>query len=103
MRFIDTVPLFPQCRRQSTLPIRLALHHCSSSGRGREDLSDVAYEEGTPHTIPRTTVIHLLQSNVDLNMIHSWLGVSDDEISDYRIGAGLQQLFPLHFCTQNRR
>jgi len=81
-------PALPHCRRQSTLPIRLALHHCSSSGRGREDLSDVAYEEGTPHTIPRTTVIHLLQSNVDLNMIHSWLGVSDDEISDYRIGRG---------------
>ena len=28
----------------------------------------------TPHTIRRTTAMHLLQSNVDLNMIRSWLG-----------------------------
>jgi len=28
----------------------------------------------TPHTIRHTTAMHLLQSNVDLNMIRSWLG-----------------------------
>jgi site-specific recombinase XerD len=36
----------------------------------------------TPHTIRHTTAMHLLQSNVDLNMIRSWLGHSSIETTN---------------------
>ena len=38
----------------------------------------------TPHTWRHTTAMHLLQSNVDLNMIRSWLGhASIETTNDY--------------------
>ncbi len=36
----------------------------------------------TPHTIRHTTAMHLLQSNVDLNMIRSWLGHASIETTN---------------------
>jgi integrase len=35
-----------------------------------------------PHTIRHTTAMHLLQSNVDLNMIRSWLGHASIETTN---------------------
>src|SRR5438876_2224766 len=36
----------------------------------------------TPHTFRHTTAMHLLQSNVDLNMIRSWLGHASMETTN---------------------
>jgi site-specific recombinase XerD len=36
----------------------------------------------SPHTIRHTTALHLLQSNVDLNMIRSWLGHASIETTN---------------------
>ena len=36
----------------------------------------------TPHTWRHTTAMHLLQSNVDLNMIRSWLGHASIETTN---------------------
>ena len=36
----------------------------------------------SPHTIRHTTAMHLLQSNVDLNMIRSWLGHASIETTN---------------------
>jgi site-specific recombinase XerD len=36
----------------------------------------------TPHTLRHTTAMHLLQSNVDLNMIRSWLGHASIETTN---------------------
>jgi site-specific recombinase XerD len=36
----------------------------------------------TPHTFRHTTAMHLLQSNVDLNMIRSWLGHASIETTN---------------------
>jgi site-specific recombinase XerD len=45
----------------------------------------------TPHTIRRhTTAMHLLQSNVDLNMIRSWLGHASIETTNTYIEIDLE-------------
>ncbi|MCF7854229.1 MAG: tyrosine-type recombinase/integrase, partial [Candidatus Pacebacteria bacterium] len=44
--------------------VALAAEHCPS----------LLTRPITPHTIRHTTAMHLLQSNVELNMIRSWLG-----------------------------
>jgi site-specific recombinase XerD len=44
----------------------------------------------TPHTIRHTTAMHLLQSNVDLNMIRSWLGHASIETTNTYVEIDLE-------------
>lgn len=44
----------------------------------------------SPHTFRHTTAMHLLQSNVDLNMIRSWLGHSSIETTNTYVEIDLE-------------
>jgi len=44
----------------------------------------------TPHTIRHTTAMHLLQSNVDLSMIRSWLGHASIETTNTYVEIDLE-------------
>ena len=44
----------------------------------------------TPHTIRHTTAMHLLQSNVELNMIRSWLGHASIETTNTYVEIDLE-------------
>jgi integrase/recombinase XerC len=44
----------------------------------------------TPHTFRHTTAMHLLQSNVDLNMIRSWLGHASIETTNRYVEIDLE-------------
>jgi site-specific recombinase XerD len=44
----------------------------------------------TPHTFRHTTAMHLLQSNVDLNMIRSWLGHASIETTNTYVEIDLE-------------
>jgi site-specific recombinase XerD len=44
----------------------------------------------TPHTWRHTTAMHLLQSNVDLNMIRSWLGHASIETTNTYVEIDLE-------------
>ena len=44
----------------------------------------------SPHTIRHTTAMHLLQSNVDLNMIRSWLGHASIETTNTYVEIDLE-------------
>ena len=44
----------------------------------------------TPHTMRHTTAMHLLQSNVDLNMIRSWLGHASIETTNAYVEIDLE-------------
>lgn len=44
----------------------------------------------TPHTIRHTTAMHMLQSNVDLNMIRSWLGHASIETTNSYVEIDLE-------------
>jgi site-specific recombinase XerD len=55
----------------------------------------------TPHTIRHTTAMHLLQSNVDLNMIRSWLGHASIETTNGYVEIDLEmKRKTLQSCTK---
>jgi integrase/recombinase XerC len=73
VRFTDGVPLFVnvESNRLSHFGLRYIIaHRVDEAG---ETSPTLLTRSVTPHTIRHATAIHLLQSNVDLNMIRSWL------------------------------
>ena len=47
----------------------------------------------TPHTFRHTTAMQLLQSNVDLNMIRSWLGHASIETTNGFVEIDLKMMY----------
>ena len=74
VRLIDTVPLFVNVEgnRLSRFGVRYIIAH--RVAEAAQSCPTLLTRRVTPHTIRHTTAMHLLQSNVDLNMIRSWLG-----------------------------
>jgi integrase/recombinase XerC len=74
VRLTDAVPLFVNVEgnQLSRFGLRYIITH--RVAEAAKSCPTLLTRRVTPHTIRRTTAMHLLQSNVDLNMIRSWLG-----------------------------
>jgi site-specific recombinase XerD len=74
VRLSDAVPLFVNVggNRLSRFGLRYIIAH--RVAKAAKSCPTLLTRKVTPHTILHTTAMHLLQSNVDLNMIRSWLG-----------------------------
>jgi site-specific recombinase XerD len=74
VRFTDAVPLFVNVEgnRLTCFGLRYIIAH--RVAEVAKTSPTLLTRRVTPHTIRHTTAMHLLQFNVDLNMIRSWLG-----------------------------
>jgi site-specific recombinase XerD len=74
VRLDEAVPLFVNAEgnRLSRFGLRHIIAH--RVAEGAKVCPSLFTRKVTPHTWRHTTAMHLLQSNVDLNMIRSWLG-----------------------------
>ena len=82
VRLDDVTPLFVnrEGNRLTRFGVRYIIaHRVSVAANTRPALLT---KRVTPHTIRHTTAMHLLQSNVDLNMIRSWLGHASIETTN---------------------
>ena len=82
VRLDDATPLFinREGNRLTRFGVRYIIaHHVSEAAKTSPSLLT---RRVTPHTIRHTTAMHLLQSNVDLNMIRSWLGHASIETTN---------------------
>ena len=79
---LEAVPLFVNNdgNRLTRFGVRYIINHRVSEA-ARTSPSLLA-RRVTPHTFRHTTAMHLLQSNVDLNMIRSWLGHASIETTN---------------------
>ncbi len=81
-RLDDTAPLFVGANgnRLTRFGIRyIVAHRVADAARNCPSLLT---RKVSPHTWRHTTAMHLLQSNVDLNMIRSWLGHASIETTN---------------------
>lgn len=74
VRLDEAVPLFvnTEGNRLSRFGLRHIIAHRVAEAAA--ECPSLFTRKVTPHTWRHTTAMHLLQSNVDLNMIRSWLG-----------------------------
>jgi site-specific recombinase XerD len=82
VRLTDAVPLFVNVEgnRLTRFGLRyIVAHRVAEAAKTSPTLLTRSV---TPHTIRHTTAMHLLQSNVDLNMIRSWLGHASIETTN---------------------
>jgi site-specific recombinase XerD len=82
VRLDDTTPLFTnrEDNRLTRFGVRYIIAHRVSVAAN--SCPSLLTRKVTPHTIRHTTAMHLLQSNVDLNMIRSWLGHASIETTN---------------------
>jgi len=82
IRFTDAVPLFLNVygNRLTRYGVRYIVAHRVSDAAQR--CPPLLTRRITPHTWRHTTAMHLLQSNVDLAMIRSWLGHASIETTN---------------------
>ena len=82
VRLDDTTPLFTnrEGNRLTRFGVRYIIAHRVSVAAN--SCPSLLTRRVTPHTIRHTTAMHLLQSNVDLNMIRSWLGHASIETTN---------------------
>jgi site-specific recombinase XerD len=82
VRLDEVTPLF--VNRDGNRLTRFGVRHII--GRRVANIADgcpsLLTKRVTPHTLRHTTAMHLLQSNVDLNMIRSWLGHASIETTN---------------------
>jgi integrase/recombinase XerD len=82
VRLDDDTPLFVnrEGNRLTRFGVRYIIAHRVS--KAADTCPSLLTRRVTPHTIRHTTAMHLLQSNVDLNMIRSWLGHASIETTN---------------------
>ena len=82
VRLDDATPLFTnrEGNRLTRFGVRYIIAHRVSVAANT--CPSLLTRRVTPHTIRHTTAMHLLQSNVDLNMIRSWLGHASIETTN---------------------
>jgi site-specific recombinase XerD len=82
VRLDDPVPLFinHEGNRLTRFGVRHIIGHRVSEAANT--CPSLLTRRVTPHTWRHTTAMHLLQSNVDLNMIRSWLGHASIETTN---------------------
>lgn len=78
----EKVPVFvnSEGNRLTRFGVRYIITHRVSEAA--ETCPSLLTKRVTPHTWRHTTAMHLLQSNVDLNMIRSWLGHASIETTN---------------------
>ena len=82
VRLDDTVPLFvnSECNRLTRFGLRYIVTHRVTEAA--KSCPSLLTRKVSPHTWRHTTAMHLLQSNVDLSMIKSWLGHASIETTN---------------------
>ena len=82
VRLDEVTPLFVnrEGQRLTRFGVRYILAH--RVAEAAKVCPSLLTRQVSPHTIRHTTAMHLLQSNVDLNMIRSWLGHSSIETTN---------------------
>lgn len=90
VRFTDAVPLFLNTdgNRLTRYGVRYIVGHRVSQAAPR--CPTLLTRPITPHTWRHTTAMHLLQSNVDLAMIRSWLGHASIETTNTYVEIDLE-------------
>jgi site-specific recombinase XerD len=90
VRFTDAVPLFLNTdgNRLTRYGVRYIVNHRVSQAAQR--CPTLLTRRVTPHTWRHTTAMHLLQSNVDLAMIRSWLGHASIETTNTYVEIDLE-------------
>jgi len=90
VRFTDAVPLFLNSdgNRLTRFGIRYIV--ARRVGDAAQSCPTLLTRHVTPHTWRHTTAMHLLQSNVDLAMIRSWLGHSSIETTNTYVEIDLE-------------
>jgi site-specific recombinase XerD len=88
--FTDAVPLFlnTEGNRLSRFGLRYIIAH--RVAEAAKTCPTLLTRRVTPHTWRHTTALHLLQSNVDLSMIRSWLGHASIETTNTYVEIDLQ-------------
>lgn len=82
VRFNDSVALFVNAEgnRLTRFGVRYIISH--RVAEAAKICPTLLTRKISPHTFRHTTAMHLLQSNVDLNMIRSWLGHASIETTN---------------------
>jgi site-specific recombinase XerD len=82
VRLDDTAPLFVngEDNRLTRFGVRYIVAH--RVAEAAKVCPSLLTRKVTPHTWRHTTAMHLLQSNVDLSMIRSWLGHASIETTN---------------------
>lgn len=90
VRFTDATPLFLNAdgNRLTRYGVRYIVTHRISAAAER--CPTLLSRSITPHTWRHTTAMHLLQSNVDLAMIRSWLGHASIETTNTYVEIDLE-------------
>lgn len=90
IKFTDAVPLFLNSdgNRLTRYGVRYIVNHRISDAARR--CPTLLSRRITPHTWRHTTAMHLLQSNVDLVMIRSWLGHASIETTNTYVEIDLE-------------
>ena len=90
VRFTDAVPLFLNTdgNRLTRYGVRYIVSH--RIGQAAQRCPTLLTRRVTPHTWRHTTAMHLLQSNVDLAMIRSWLGHASIETTNTYVEIDLE-------------
>ena len=90
VRLDDTVPLFVngENNRLTRFGVRYIVAH--RVAEAAKVCPSLLTRKVTPHTWRHTTALHLLQSNVDLSMIRSWLGHASIETTNTYVEIDLE-------------
>lgn len=90
VRMDEAVPLFVNA--QGNRLTRFGLRHIIAHrvAKAANVCPSLFTRKVTPHTWRHTTAMHLLQSNVDLNMIRSWLGHASIETTNTYVEIDLE-------------
>jgi site-specific recombinase XerD len=90
IRLDDTGPLFvnDENNRLTRFGVRYIVAH--RVAEAAKVCPSLLTRKVTPHTWRHTTAMHLLQSNVDLRMIRSWLGHSSIETTNSYVEIDLE-------------
>jgi site-specific recombinase XerD len=90
VRLDDTAPLFVngENNRLTRFGVRYIVAH--RAAEAAKVFPSLLTRKVTPHTWRHTTAMHLLQSNVDLSMIRSWLGHASIETTNTYVEIDLE-------------
>jgi site-specific recombinase XerD len=90
VRLTDAVPLFINVEGNRLTRFGLSYIIAHRVAEAAKTSPTLLNRRVTPHTVRQTTAMNLLQSNVDLNMIRSWLGHASLETTNSYVEIDLE-------------
>jgi site-specific recombinase XerD len=90
VRTDDTGPLFVNAENNRLTRYGLRYIVAHRAAEATKVCPSLLTRKVTPHTWRHTTALHLLQSNVDLSMIRSWLGHASIETTNTYVEIDLE-------------